>query len=193
MRDDAWRGLEMARIGLIFILLFLFITVGSAYQGVYDGINISVNKTGDNFILWRWDFNATDSGSLLTKTIFINGNKTVDNGTLTYYLLSGINPDERQIIEIWGYNKTLNTLNTTAKLVSKTYEQNVWYPLMIGSGIVVVGWFTAPIFIMISPLLFAWGFQMARDMTTQSYIMYAYGFAFIISMAAFVIRIEKRW
>ena len=183
----------MARLGLVLVLVCVLITVGSAYQGVYDGINITVNQTGDNFILWRWDNSSLDSAPLLKKTIFINGNKTVDNGTLTYYLLNGVRPDENQIIEIWGFNTSLNTLNTTTFNITKTYEQNVWYPLMIGSGIVVMGWFTAPIFIMISPLLFAWGFQMARDMTTQSYIMYTYGFAFVISMAAFVIRIEKRW
>ena len=183
----------MARLGPVLALVCILVTVGSAYQGEYDGINITVNQTGDNFILWRWDNSSMDSAPLLTKTVFINGNKTVDNGTLNYYLLTGINPDEKQIIEIWGFNQTLNSWNTTTKLVSKTYEQNVWYPLMIGSGIVVIGWFTAPVFIIISIPMFAWGFQMARDMTKQSYIMYAYGFAFVITFIILVIRLEKRW
>ena len=188
MRDDAWRGLEMARLGIFIILIFMLVSLSSAYQDVGDGINITVNLTGDNFILWRWDNASFDSGLYLTKTVFVDQVKKVDNSSLNYYLATDINPDEEHIIEVRGYNLTLNTLNTTSFNVTKTYEQNVWYPFLIGTGLLVTGWFTAPVLILASAPVYLLGFGMARDMTAQSYIFLLYGLGFVMSLFIFVIR-----
>ena len=181
----------MARLGILIILIFMLICLSSAYQDVGDGINITVNLTGDNFILWRWDNASFDSGLNLTKTVFVDQVKRVDNSSLNYYLATDINPDEEHIIEVRGYNLTLNTLNTTSFNVTKTYEQNVWYPFLIGTGLLVTGWFTAPVLILASAPVYLLGFGMARDMTAQSYIFLLYGLGFVMSLFIFVIRWQK--
>ena len=181
----------MARLGIFIILIFMLITVGSAYQDVGDGINITVNLTGDNFILWRWDNASFDSGLNLTKTVFVDQVKKVDNSSLNYYLATDINPDEEHIIEIRGYNLTLNTLNATSFNVTKTYEQNVWYPFLIGTGLLVTGWFTAPVLILASAPVYLLGLGMARDMTAHCYIFLLYGLGFIMSLFIFGIRWYK--
>ena len=181
----------MARLGLVLLLVYVLFTVGSAYQGTEDGINITVNLTGDNFILWRWDNSTLDSGPALAKTVFLNGKKVKDNSTLNYFLATNINPNEEHILEVRGYNLTLNTLNTTEFNVTKTYEQDVWYPFLIGTGLLVTGWFTAPVLILAAAPVYLLGFGMARDMTAQSYIFLLYGLGFVMSLFIFVIRWQK--
>ena len=178
----------MARLGLLLIVIFMLVCLSSAYQGVGDGINITVNLTGDNFILWRWDNASFDSGLNLTKTVFVDQVKKVDNSSLNYYLATDINPNEEHILEVRGYNLTLNTLNTTEFNVTKTYEQDVWYPFLIGTGLLVTGWFTAPVLILASAPVYLLGFGMARDMTAQSYIFLLYGLGFVLSLFIFGIR-----
>ena len=186
--DNARRCIKLTRLGIFLVVIFMLVCLSSAYQGVGDGINITVNLTGDNFILWRWDNASFDSGLNLTKTVFVDQVKKVDNSSLNYYLATDINPDEEHIIEVRGYNLTLNTLNTTSFNVTKTYEQNVWYPFLIGTGLLVTGWFTAPVLILASAPVYLLGFGMARDMTAQSYIFLLYGLGFVLSLFIFGIR-----
>ena len=129
-----------------------------------------------------------ESAPNLTETVFLNSQKVVDNGTIGYYVATGLNPDEYHVLELWGFNQTLNTLNTTAICTNKTYEQDIWTFLYIGCVLVIIGWFTAPILILLSCGIFLLGFGMALDMTTQSYILVTYGLGFFFSMVTFYLR-----
>lgn len=173
---------------LVLVVLTLVTVPVTGFIGPGDTINISVNRTGDNFVWWWWGNSSMDSGPNVTKTIFVDQELKVSNGSLNYYILTDINPDEEHIIEIRGYNQTLNSLNYTIIESSKTYEQDIWMLLYIGCGIVVIGWFTAPILILLSSGVFLLGFGMAYDMTTQSYILLTYALAFVFSMFTFAIR-----
>jgi hypothetical protein len=157
-----------------------------------DNLTISVNKTGNNFIWWWWGNSSRESAPNLTKTIFIDNEVVIDNTTFDYYILSDINADEYHIITIRGFNRSLNTLNTTVSLSSKTYEQDIWWLLILGTIILVIGWFTAPLLIMLSIGIYLLGFGMALDMTNQSYILITYGLAFAFSMITFAMR-WKTW
>jgi len=153
-----------------------------------DHLSCSVNKTGDNFIWWWWSNSSMESAPNLTETVFLNGNVVVQNGSLGYYVATGLNPDEKQVLELWGFNQTLNTRNTTCICTDKTYEQDIWTLLYIGCALIVLGWFTAPILILLSCGVFLLGFGMAYDMTTQSYIILVYGIGFVFSMITFYLR-----
>ena len=104
---------------LVFVLVSGVMAAPYPYPG--DNLTISINKTGDNFIWWWWGNSSMESAPNLTKTVFVDNYKVVDNTTMTYYVLTDINPDEKHVLELWGFNQTLNTLNTTTVCTDKTY------------------------------------------------------------------------
>lgn len=172
------------------ILISFLMPPAAALVGPGDHLEVLVNKTGDNFLWWSW-YNTSlnsDTAPNLTKTVFVDTVKVVDNTTMDYYLLSDLNPDEKHVIEVRGYNVTLNTLNTTVIRTDKTFEQDIWTLFLIGIGLIIVGWFTAPLIILLSIPMFLLGFAFALDMTTQTYLIWAYGFGIGLSMLTFVLR-----
>ena len=181
----------MAGLKWILLILLLFTScsgIASAIIGPGDGLNITINQTGNNFILWRWDNSSMDSAPNLTKTIFIDQVKVVDNLSLGYYLATDINPDEEHTIEILAFNVTINSYNNTAFNITKTYEQDVWTLFMIGTGLTVIGWFTAPLLIILAFPVYLLGFGMAIYQTAQSYIILLYGLSTVLSLIIFAIR-----
>ena len=179
-----------ARHLVCLILLAGLVTgaLAAPYPYPGDNLSISVNRTGNNFIWLWWGNSSFESAPNLTKTIFVDQEKVCDNCSLTYFILTDINPDEEHIIEIRGFNTTLNSWNTTAYATNKSYEQDIWMLLYIGIGLIVAGWFTAPILILLAAPIFLLGFGMAYDMTTQSYIILTYGIGFVFSMVTFALR-----
>ena len=181
----------MAGLKWILLILLLFTScsgIVSAIIGPGDGLNITINQTGNNFILWRWDNSTLDSAPNLTKTVFIDQVKVADNLSLGYYLATDINKDEEHTIEILAFNVSLNTLNNTAFNITKTYEQDVWTLFLIGTGLTVLGWFTAPLLILLAFPAYVLGFAMAVSQTSQSYIILLYGLSACLSLFIFAIR-----
>ena len=86
------------------------------------------------------------------------------------------------MIEVWFKNYTYD--NYTFKEITqiKTHPGSTWWYMVLGLGTLIVGYFV-PVFGFLSMALFGMGYYMAKDLTSQGFIVVTYAICFVLSMS----------
>ena len=149
-------------------------------------------KKGETWIRcnWSWTNNIT-SFVIDDQAVFLNGTLYslnysqyyIDGGTKFYYLsLPDRNSNSLEIMEVWFKNYTYDNYTFREITQIKTHPGSTWWYMVLGLGTLIVGYFV-PVFGFLSMALFGMGYYMAKDLTSQGFIVVTYAICFVLSMS----------
>jgi hypothetical protein len=153
--------------------------------------NVTVSK-GETWIKWNWSY--TDNLSRLISTdydLFLNGKLHTQNYSYTSFLVDNIPGNSYQVLEVQAKNLTYNNITQCWHSPVKSDAGGVWWYLLIGLGLLVVGYFV-PLFGFLAIIILLLGFGMVFEEYSQSFIVVTYGLSVIVAMIITGWRLGKR-